>query len=102
MPALITLTTDFGEGSRYVAVMKGVIYSISPEARIIDLTHAIPPQDVRSAAIFLAESAPWFPQGTIHLAVVDPGVGSSRDIVYARIGAQHFVAPNNGLLSRLA
>lgn len=101
-PPIITLTTDFGEGSRYVAAMKGVILSIHPQARIVDLTHSIPPQDVRSGAIALAEMAPWFPPETIHVAVVDPGVGSGRRIVYARIDSQQFVAPDNGLLSRLA
>src|SRR5262245_56816674 len=99
---IITLTTDFGAGSRYVAAMKGVIYSIAPEARVVDLTHSIAPQDVRGGAIALAEMVPWFPSETIHAAVVDPGVGSERYIVYAKIGSQKFVAPDNGLLSRLA
>jgi S-adenosylmethionine hydrolase len=101
-PAIITLTTDFGEGSRYVPAMKGVILSVNPEARIVDVTHAIPPQDIRCGANVLAETARWFPPETIHIAVVDPGVGSSRRIVYARIGSQQFIAPDNGLLSRLA
>jgi S-adenosylmethionine hydrolase len=99
---IITLTTDFGTGSRYVAAMKGVIYSINPAAQVVDLMHSIAPQDVRGGAIALAEMAPWFPPETIHVAVVDPGVGSGRAIVYARIGEQQFVAPDNGLLSRLA
>lgn len=99
---LITLTTDFGTGSRYVAAMKGVILSINPEARLVDLTHAIPPQNVMAGAIALVETAPFFPCDTIHVAVVDPGVGTRRSIVYARIGNQQFVAPDNGLLSRLA
>jgi S-adenosylmethionine hydrolase len=101
-PAIITLTTDFGEGSRYVPAMKGVILSINPEARIVDVTHSIPPQDIRCGANILAETARWFPPETIHIAVVDPGVGSNRRIVYARIGTQQFIAPDNGLLSRLA
>ena len=101
-PSIITLTTDFGEGSRYVAAMKGVILSINPAARIVDSSHSVPPQDVRQGAISLAESAPFFPADTIHIAVVDPEVGSDRRIVYARIGTQHFIAPDNGLLSRLA
>ena len=63
---------------------------------------SIPPQDIRAGAIVLAETARWFPPDTIHVAVVDPGVGSNRRIVYARIGSQHFIAPDNGLLSRLA
>jgi S-adenosylmethionine hydrolase len=99
---IITLTTDFGTGSRYVAAMKGVILSINPDATIVDLSHAIPPQDVRAGAIALAETAPLFPDETIHVAVVDPGVGTKRPIVYARIGNQQFVAPDNGLLGRLA
>ena len=101
-PAIITLTTDFGAGSRYVAAMKGVILSINPHAQIVDFSHAVPPQDIRAGAIVLAETARWFPPETIHVAVVDPGVGSNRRIVYARIGTQHFIAPDNGLLSRLA
>lgn len=101
-PRIITLTTDFGEGSRYVAAMKGVILSINPQVRLVDVSHTIPHQDIRAGAITLAETARWFPPGTIHVAVVDPGVGSDRRIVYARIGAQHFIAPDNGLLSRLA
>jgi len=101
-PAIITLTTDFGVGSRYVAAMKGVILSINPHAQIIDLTHGVPARDIRAGAIALAETARWFPPSTIHVAVVDPGVGSKRRIVYAQMGTQHFVAPDNGVLSRLA
>jgi S-adenosylmethionine hydrolase len=101
-PAIITLTTDFGDGSRYVAAMKGVILSINPQVRLVDISHCIPPHDIRSGAIVLAETARWFPPDTIHVCVVDPGVGSSRRIVFAQIGSQQFVAPDNGLLSRLA
>jgi S-adenosylmethionine hydrolase len=101
-PAIITLTTDFGLGSRYIGAMKGVVLSINPRAQIIDLSHSVPARDIRAGAIVLAETAPWFPPGTIHVAVVDPGVGSNRRIVYAQIGGQQFVAPDNGLLSRLA
>ena len=101
-PAIITLTTDFGEGSRYVAAMKGVILSINPQVRLVDLSHSVPHQNVRQGAIVLAETAPYFPPDTIHVAVVDPGVGTARRIVYARLGTQQFIAPDNGLLSRLA
>jgi S-adenosylmethionine hydrolase len=101
-PAIITLTTDFGVGSRYVGAMKGVILSINPRVQIVDVSHAVPARDLRAGAIVLAETACWFPPGTIHVAVVDPGVGSKRRIVYAEIGMQRFVAPDNGLLSRLA
>lgn len=99
---IITLTTDFGEGSRYVAAMKGVILSINPAARLVDVSHCVPPQDVAAGALVLAETAGWFPDGAIHVAVIDPGVGSDRGIVYAEIGGGRFVAPDNGLLSRLA
>src|SRR4051812_4190435 len=98
-PAIITLTTDFGAGSRYVAAMKGVILSINPQAQIVDLSHSVPPRDIRAGAVVLAETVCWFPQETIHIAVIDPGVGSKRRIAYAQIGAQQFVAPDNGVLS---
>jgi S-adenosylmethionine hydrolase len=99
---LITLTTDFGEGSPYVAAMKGVILSINPAARLVDLSHAVPPQNVRQGAIALVETAQLFPAGTIHVAVVDPGVGTRRKIVYAEIGSQRLVGPDNGLFDLLA
>ena len=100
--AVITLTTDFGNGSPYVAAMKGVIYTINPSARIVDLSHAIAPQDVRAGAVVLDNTAEYFPAGTIHVAVVDPGVGSDRAIIYAEMASQRFVTPDNGILSRLA
>lgn len=98
---IITLTTDFGADSPYVAVMKGVALSINPQATLIDITHSIPPHDIRQGALALAEVCLRFPAETIHVAVVDPGVGSERRLVYAQIGGQHFLAPDNGLLSRL-
>jgi S-adenosyl-L-methionine hydrolase (adenosine-forming) len=100
--SIITLTTDFGTGSHYVAAMKGVILSLCPEATIVDIAHDVPPQDIRRAALLLDDAADWFPAETIHVVVIDPGVGTDRAIVYARIGQQHFIAPDNGLLSRLA
>jgi S-adenosylmethionine hydrolase len=101
MRPLITLTTDFGEGSPYVAQMKGVILSICREVDLVDVSHAIRPQDVRQGALALADATPRFPAGTIHIAVVDPGVGTSRRVLYAEINKQHYIAPDNGLLSRL-
>ena len=98
---IITLTTDFGTGSPYVAAMKGVILSINPAATIVDITHAVPAQDIRRGALVLEDTTPWFPDDTIHVAVVDPGVGTARAIVYARIGRQQYIAPDNGLLGRL-
>jgi len=100
--SIITLTTDFGTGSPYVAAMKGVVLSIDPAATLVDVTHDVRPQDVRHGAIVLDEVAGRFPSGTIHVAVVDPGVGTDRKIVVARIDGRLYVAPDNGLLSRLA
>ncbi len=99
--SIITLTTDFGTGSPYVAAMKGVILSINPAATLVDISHAVPAQDIRQGAVVLENATVWFPEGTIHVAVVDPGVGTEREIIYARIGKQQYVAPDNGLLSRL-
>ncbi len=90
---IITLTTDFGNGSPYVATMKGVILSINPAAAIIDISHAVPAQDIAHGALVLEDTTPWFPDDTIHVAVVDPGVGTSRSILYARIGRQQYVRP---------
>jgi S-adenosylmethionine hydrolase len=99
---LITLLTDFGQGSPYIAQMKGVILARNPRATIVDITHAIPPQDISAGAWTLVEVADSFPVGSIHVAVVDPGVGSEREIVYAEIAGRHYIAPDNGLLARLA
>jgi S-adenosylmethionine hydrolase len=99
--SIITLTTDFGTGSPYVAAMKGVILSINPDVTLVDISHAIPAQDVGRGALMLENTTPWFPADTIHVAVVDPGVGTQRSIIYARIGRQQYVSPDNGLLSRL-
>jgi hypothetical protein len=99
--SIITLTTDFGTGSPYVAAMKGVILSVNPAATLVDITHDIRPQDIRHGAVVLGDVTGLFPSGTIHVAVVDPGVGTDRAIVYARIGEQHFVVPDNGLLGEL-
>lgn len=96
---LVTLTTDFGEQDPYVAAMKGVLYARCPLARIADLSHAIPPQDIRAGAFFLAGCVPYFPAGTIHVAVVDPGVGAMRHPVAAEAGGQYFIGPDNGLFS---
>jgi hypothetical protein len=97
----ITLLTDFGEQDVFAGILHGVILSIAPEAQIVDLTHLIPPQDVRQGARALARAAPHFPAGTIHLGVVDPGVGTARRPMAARIGPQWFVGPDNGLATLL-
>ena len=98
---VITLTTDFGEGSPYVAAMKGAILSINPDVTIVDITHRIAPQNIRQGALALVDVVHGFPPGTIHIAVVDPGVGTARGLVFARIGQQCFVCPDNGLLTAL-
>ena len=98
---LLTLTTDFGLDDAYVAAMKGVILSLAPESRIVDVSHGVAPQDVMGAAFVLREAVPFFPPGTVHLAVVDPGVGTERRAIAARIGGQTFVGPDNGLFSLL-
>ena len=100
--SIITLTTDFGVSSPYVAQMKGVILSICSRVTLVDLSHAIGPQNIREGAVVLADVTPRFPQESIHVAVVDPGVGTARRLVYAEIGEQRYVAPDNGLLSWLA
>jgi len=100
-PALITLTTDFGTQDGYVAAMKGVMLSATPSLRFVDLTHDVAPQDVMEAA-FLLKTAAWeFPTGTVHLVVVDPGVGTDRRPVAIRAGGHYFVGPDNGLFSLL-
>jgi S-adenosyl-L-methionine hydrolase (adenosine-forming) len=102
MRPIITLTSDFGSGSPYVAQMKGVILSLCRDIELIDISHAVSPQAIREGAIVLADATTRFPHGTIHVAVIDPGVGTSRRIIYAEIGGQRYVAPDNGLLSLLA
>lgn len=99
---LITLLTDFGETDGYVAQLQGVILGINPQARIVSISHAVPPQDVRRGAQLLSEVVDAFPVGTIHVAIVDPGVGSDRRIVGVEMGGQRFVAPDNGLLGDVA
>ncbi|MBL8860635.1 MAG: SAM-dependent chlorinase/fluorinase [Planctomycetes bacterium] len=96
---LVTLTTDFGLVDPYVGIVHGVILARASGARIVDLCHAIPPQDVARAAYFLAHARAYFPSGTVHVAVVDPGVGSARRILVALDGGQAFLAPDNGLLA---
>jgi S-adenosylmethionine hydrolase len=100
-PPLITLTTDFGRTSPYVAVMRGVILSINPNANVIDLTHDIRPQDVRHANYFLGTAVPYFPAGTIHVCVVDPGVGSARAAICVEGKGRVLVGPDNGVFTDL-
>jgi S-adenosylmethionine hydrolase len=97
--SIITLTTDFGLADGYVGTMRGVILGIDPTVTIVDISHDIAPQDVREAAYILYAAYPYFPQDTIHLVVVDPGVGSERRAIALRTPQATFVAPDNGVLS---
>lgn len=99
MSRIITLTTDFGTQDHYVSVMKAVMLDIIPDVRFIDISHEIPPQDVMAGAWVVRNSAPYFPPGTVHLVVVDPGVGTDRTPVAIKIKDQFFVGPDNGIFS---
>lgn len=99
--ALITLLTDFGERDYFVASMKGVILNINPQARIVDLSHHVTPHDVADAAYLLKSCYRYFPDGTIHVAVVDPGVGSSRRPLLVSSSRYFFVGPDNGLFTHV-
>ena len=96
---LITLLTDFGTTDYFVGAVKGVILSINPAARVVDITHEIPPQDIEAAAFTLLAAYPSFPAGTVHVAVVDPGVGSTRRAILVEAAGQVFVGPDNGIFS---
>ncbi len=99
---IVTLLTDFGHRDPFVGMVKGVILGRFPAARIVDLTHEIPPYDVRAGAYWPARSYAGFPAGTVHVAVVDPGVGTSRAVVVAEARDQWLVVPDNGLCAELA
>ena len=101
MAGLVTLLTDFGTRDGYVGAVKGVLLARRPELRLVDIAHEIPPGDVAAAAWVLLQAAPHFPADTVHLAVVDPGVGSARRALAARVGDQFYVAPDNGLLTHV-
>jgi S-adenosylmethionine hydrolase len=96
---IIALTTDFGLADGYVGTMQGVILSIAPGVTLVDLSHQVPPQNVRSGAFVLYQAVPFFPTDTIHVVVVDPGVGSERRALAVRTAQGTFVAPDNGVLS---
>jgi S-adenosylmethionine hydrolase len=98
-PGILTLTTDFGAEGPYVAAMKGIILGLAPGTQLVDVSHAIAPQNILEGAFVLAGIVDAFPAGTVHLAVVDPGVGTDRRMVAVSVADQWFVAPDNGLLS---
>jgi S-adenosylmethionine hydrolase len=99
--AIITLTTDFGWSDYYVGAMKGVIYQILPTATVVDITHEIPPCNVLAGALVLREIWRAFPPGTIHVGVIDPGVGTDRPIILAKYANQFFLVPDNGCVTMI-
>src|SRR5437879_10367410 len=97
---IITLTTDFGYKDPFVGIMKGVIAAINPNVQVVDLSHGIPPQDIMAAALVLRHSVPYFARGAIHVAVVDPGVGSTRHALLIESDGQYFLGAAVGVLRR--
>jgi S-adenosyl-L-methionine hydrolase (adenosine-forming) len=98
---IITLTTDFGQNDHFVGVMKGVILEIAPEAKIVDITHAVQAFDVLDGALTISQAYSYFPNGTVHMVIVDPGVGTARRPIVVTGERHFFVAPDNGVLSML-
>jgi S-adenosyl-L-methionine hydrolase (adenosine-forming) len=100
--AVVTFTTDFGAADGYAAAMKGVVLSLAPQAILVDISHAVPHYNIAAGAITLAQAAPFFPPGSVHVAVVDPGVGGTRADLVVETEGGVFVGPDNGLLSMAA
>ncbi|HVV53474.1 MAG TPA: SAM-dependent chlorinase/fluorinase [Polyangia bacterium] len=100
--AIVTFTTDFGTHDGYVGALKGVVLSLAPGATLVDIAHGVPAHDVAAGAVALAQAAPLFPPGTIHVAVVDPGVGGARADIVVAAGGSLYVGPDNGVLSLAA
>jgi S-adenosylmethionine hydrolase len=96
---IVTLTTDFGVSDHYVGTIKGVVYKIDPSARVVDICNSVQSFDILDGAITIAQAYRYFPNGTVHVVVVDPGVGSARRPIIANVGPHIFVAPDNGVLS---
>jgi len=96
---ILTLTTDFGLSDHYVGVMKGVILAICPDAQIVDIGHQVAPFEIGEGAYLIAQAYPYFPKKTVHVVVVDPGVGSARRPILMEAAGQYFIAPDNGVLS---
>lgn len=101
MPKIITLTTDFGLQDYYVSAMKAVMLGIAPDVRFVDISHEIPSQDIMAGSWVLKNSAMLFPENTVHVVVVDPGVGTERNAIALRIDDQYFIGPDNGIFSIL-
>src|SRR3954449_7850692 len=101
-PGILTLTTDFGSGGPYVAALKGVVLGLAPGTQLIDVCHTISPQNILEGAFVLAAIVDAFPGGTVHLVVVDPGVGTNRRLIAVALADQWFVLPDNGLITGAA
>lgn len=101
-PGIVTLTTDFGMGGPYVAAMKGVLLGLAPGVQLVDVCHTISPQNVLEGAFVLGAIIDAFPAGTVHLVVIDPGVGTERKLVAVKLAGQWFVLPDNGLITGVA
>src|SRR5436190_10478359 len=102
MPSpIITLTTDFGLSDHFTGTMKGVILGIAPRAQIVDITHEVKPFEILEGAFVIAQAYRYFSKGTVHVIVVDPGVGSARRPILAAAAGQYFVAPDNGVLTMI-
>jgi len=99
MPRIVTLTTDFGTGSEYVAQLKAVLLGSTMPPMLIDIAHDVPAHDIRAAAWLVGQACLAFPPGALHVVVVDPGVGTARRLIWARLGNQEFLCPDNGVLS---
>lgn len=99
--SIITLTTDFGLSDHYVGTMKGVILGIAPSAQIVDISHEVAPFEILDGAYTIAQAYPHFPKGTVHVVVVDPGVGTARRPILAEAAGQFFIAPDNGVLTMM-
>jgi S-adenosyl-L-methionine hydrolase (adenosine-forming) len=100
-PPLITLLTDFGSSDHYVGAMKGILLGICPDAQLVDISHEIAPYAIADAAFSVSQAWTCFPQGTVHMVVVDPGVGSARRPLLVEAAGHRFVAPDNGVLTML-
>jgi S-adenosylmethionine hydrolase len=98
-PAILTLTTDFGMGGPYVAALKGVVLDLAPGVQLVDVCHTISPQNILEGGFVLASIIDAFPRGTVHLAVVDPGVGTERRLIAVAVADQWLVLPDNGLIT---
>ncbi len=98
---IITLLTDYGTGDAYVGAVRGVILGIAPDATLVDITHEIEPFNVAHASFVLRQVWPWFPAGTVHVAIVDPGVGTDRRVIIGKYDGQSVVAPDNGMVTWL-